>query len=79
MLSSDVREEVRGAAIGVWETVEMWVPVKEVAPGAVNLMEKIHKICQLKHYLGSRIILCVVSLLAGQFYPLNTASTRAGF
>ena len=39
MLSSDVREEVRGAAIGVWETVEMWVPVKEVAPGAVNLME----------------------------------------
>jgi len=32
MLSSVVREEVRGAAIGDWETVEMWVPVKEVTP-----------------------------------------------
>jgi len=29
-----VREEVRGAAIGDWETVEMWVPVKEVTPKA---------------------------------------------
>ena len=40
-----MREEVRGAAIGVWETVEMWVPVKEVAPGAVNLMEEKHEMC----------------------------------
>ena len=35
MLSSVVREEVRGAAIGDCETVEMCVPVKEVMP--VNL------------------------------------------
>ena len=32
MLSSVVREEVRGAAIGDCETVEMCVPVKEVTP-----------------------------------------------
>ena len=32
MLSSVVREEVRGAAIGDCETVEMCVPVNEVTP-----------------------------------------------
>ncbi len=51
MLSSDVREEVRGAAIGVWETVEMWVPVKEVAPGAVEFDGgKIHEMCQWNNH-----------------------------
>lgn len=37
MLSSVVREEVRGAAIGDCETVEMCVPVKEVTPVVMNL------------------------------------------
>lgn len=32
-----MREEVRGAAIGDWETVERWVPVKEVTPAGSGI------------------------------------------
>ncbi len=38
MLSSVVREEVRGAAIGDCKTVEMCVPVKEVTPVIVEFI-----------------------------------------
>lgn len=43
MLSSVVREEVRGAAIGDCETVEMCVPVNEVTPvDLFTVMKKEH-------------------------------------
>ena len=44
MLSSVVREEVRGAAIGDCETVEMCVPVKEVTPVVVEFVIRTHDV-----------------------------------